>query len=359
MSKIRSTQEIFLIATLDFKMFEFSYFFSILISLAAVFSVIKINTKIGILDFPNERSSHVKAVPRSGGIGFITAFLLSFVLFESMIVLEHLWLFASIFLVFITGVYDDYVGLKPKGKFLAIAFAVCMLYMENIYIDSLGIYFGVELKLFYFALPFTMFAVVGFTNALNLIDGLDGLASSVSIAIFVSFLYIGLVFNDKTIFLISFFALSVLSAYLIFNWAPARVFMGDSGSLTLGFIICVVAILSLKYIHPVTILYLCAIPIIDTLVVMIRRISIGVSPFRADKTHIHHILHRFFLSTQKSVIFLFLVQLLFCFLGYVVARHIELYPEGLFPFAMIVAFAILLVISYMLSTAILQNENQI
>lgn len=340
-------------------MFELSYIFSFFISLATVFLVIKINTKIGVLDFPNERSSHVKAVPKSGGIGFVVAFFLSFALFESVILVEHLWLFASIFVVFATGIYDDYTGLQPKGKFLAIAVAVGMLYMENIYIDSLGLYFGVDLKLFYFALPFTMFAVVGFTNALNLIDGLDGLASSVSIAIFGSFLYIGFVFNDQTIFLISFFALSVLCAYLVFNWAPAKVFMGDSGSLTLGFIICIVAILSLKYIHPVTILYLAAIPIIDTLVVMIRRINKGESPFKADKTHIHHILRRFFFSTQKSVIFLFLVQLLFCFLGYVVARHIELYPNGLFPFAMIVTFAILLAVSYMLSTAILQNENQI
>lgn len=340
-------------------MFEFSYIFSFFISFAAIFLVIKINTKIGILDFPNERSSHVKAVPKSGGIGFIAAFFLSFVLFENSVFLEYLWLFASIFVVFITGIYDDYIGLKPIGKFLAIAFAVGMLYMQNIYIDSLGLYFGVDLKLFYFALPFTMFAVAGFTNALNLIDGLDGLASSVSIAIFASFLYIGLVFNDQLIFLISFFALSVLCAYLIFNWSPASVFMGDSGSLTLGFIICIVSILSLKYIHPVTILYLSAIPIIDTLVVMIRRMSIGISPFKADKKHIHHILQRFFLSTQKSVVFLFLVQLLFCFLGYVVARHIELYPNGLFPFAMIVTFMIILAISYMLFTAILQNENQI
>ena len=339
-------------------MFEFSYIFSFFISFVLVFLVIKLNTRMGILDFPNERSSHVKAIPKSGGVGFVTAFFLSFILFERTLIMDHPWLFASIFIIFAVGVYDDYIGIKPLGKFLAIAICVFFLSLENISINSLGLYLGTEINLFYLSLPFTFFAVAGFTNALNLIDGLDGLAATITIAILATFLYIGIVFHDKTIFALCLFTLLVLSAYLLFNWSPAKLFMGDSGSLTLGFIICIVAILSLKYIHPVTILYLSAIPIIDTLVVMIRRINMGFSPFLADKTHIHHILHHFFGSTQKTVIFLFLVQLLFCFLGYVVARHIELYPNGLFPIAMIVAFGILLSISYMLFTAILKNENQ-
>lgn len=98
-------------------------------------------------------------------------------------------------------------------------------------------------------------------------------------------------------------------AFLLFNWYPAKIFMGDSGSLFLGFVISVIATMSLKYIHPVAVLYLAALPIMDTLIVMVRRMRRGMSPFTPDKTHMHHILlkkckeNSLFFSTHANSFF--------------------------------------------------------
>lgn len=337
-------------------MITLKYIFPFLLSLLLISLLIKYASKISIVDIPNSRSMHKKTTPKSGGIGFISAFFIFFLLFELDLFLDHIYMFTSIALIFVVGFWDDFKYLKPKNKFLAIALATLFLYFDGIYIDSLGIYFGSNLELFYLALPFTIFVVSGFTNALNLIDGLDALAAGISIVILGTFAFIGIIYEDTLIFTLSISSISVLLAFMIFNYSPAKIFMGDSGSLTIGFIISIVAILSIKYIHPVIILYFCAIPIIDTLIVMFRRINQNRSPFMADKTHIHHILYRFFKDTKQSAIFLILIQILFCFLGYVVARHIELYPNGLFPLAMIFTFFILLIMSYMIFTAILRES---
>lgn len=338
-------------------MIELKYITALILSMAFVYLLIKNAVKIGILDTPRDRSVHSEVVPSSGGIGFIFAIFITFILFDTQLFLQYIYMFIAIFLIYLIGMYDDFNDVRPRIKFLAIFVASVILYFNNIYIDSLGSYFGFEMPLGLLALPFTIFAIAGFTNALNLIDGLDGLASGVSLIILATFAYVGMVFNDDFILLLSLMTSFALLGFMIFNWNPSKIFMGDSGSLTLGFIISIIAILSLKYIHPVVILYFTAIPLIDTLVVMIRRIKMRKSPFQADKTHIHHILFKFFGTTKKTVVFLMMTQTIFCFLGYVVARHIELYPKGLFPFAMIVSFIILTTMAYMVFTQILKNEG--
>ena len=336
-------------------MITIKYIFPFLLSFLLIYLLIKYASKIAILDIPNDRSIHKDTTPRSGGIGFISALLISFILMEFTLFAEHIYMFAAIAIIFAVGFWDDYKHVAPKTKFFMIGLSTLFLYLDNIYINSLGIYFGFDATLLYLSVPFTIFVVSGFTNALNLIDGLDGLAAGISIVILATFAYVGIVFDDELIFLLSIFTISVLLAFMLFNWSPAKIFMGDGGSLTIGFIISTIAILSIKHIHPVIILYFAAVPIIDTIVVMLRRINMKRSPFLADKTHIHHILHRFFGDTKQTATFLILAQLIFCFLGYVVARHIELYPNGLFPIAMIFTFFILIAMAYMVFTAILKK----
>jgi len=102
---------------------------------------------------------------------------------------------------------------------------------------------------------------------------------------------IGFINNDNTLMVWSALLISVILAFLILNWHPAKVFMGDSGSLLLGFIIAILSVKALQYVNPVSILFLAAVPILDTLVVFRRRIQRGMSPFTADKNHLHHILN--------------------------------------------------------------------
>jgi len=337
-------------------MIEIKYILPFILSFLFIYLLIRYASKIGILDIPNDRSVHNGAIPRSGGLGFISALFISFMILEFNLFVQHIYMFLAIAIIFVVGFWDDYKNIAPKIKFFAIGLSTLFLYFDNIYIDSLGVYFGFDVTLAYLSIPFTVFVVSGFTNALNLIDGLDGLAAGISIAILATFAYVGIVFDDELIFLLSIFTIAVLVAFILFNWSPAKIFMGDGGSLTIGFIISTIAVLSIKHIHPVIILYFAAIPIIDTVVVMLRRINMKRSPFLADKTHIHHILHRFFGDTKQTATFLILTQLIFCFLGYVVARHIELYPNGLFPIAMIFTFFILIAMAYMVFTAILKKE---
>lgn len=321
--------------------------------------IIKANAlKLGLVDIPNSRSSHKKITPRGAGIGFGFAYIL-FSSFSVWGLLPNLWLLIlAIFMVYLIGILDDHKDASPKTKFYVIFFSCFLLYMDDISITSLGQYFGYDLTLSYFALPFTMFALAGFTNALNLIDGIDGLAGSIAVVILSSFLYIGYVFSDTLIFYLSLHAIIAVLAFLFFNWHPAKIFMGDSGSLLLGFLVSLIATLSLKYIHPIVVLYLAALPIIDTLVVMTRRVRRGKSPFSPDKTHIHHILLNFFeQKVRKTVLFLILLQVLFSTFGLFLVDSYDDMGEGMLSSIALLVFGGINILAYMLFTGMKRRQR--
>ena len=332
--------------------FILSYFFIKLIINNAVY--------LGLTDIPNERSSHTKITPRGAGIGFGFSFFLSILLFEFSLFLEYWLVFLSIFIVFLVGILDDHKDATPRAKFYVIFLATFLLFLNDISIYSLGTFLGFDLKLWYFALPFTMFALAGFTNALNLIDGLDGLAASISLVILSTFLYIGYINNDNLIISLCLFSMTSLLSFLVFNWNPAQIFMGDSGSLFLGFIISVIAVLSLKYIHPISVFYLTALPILDTVVVMVRRIKKRISPFSPDKTHIHHILLGFFSKKVKTtVLFLVLMQSLFSIAGLMMANSSNKLTLGSYSFLAFIAFIFIVALFYMVLTGMKRRQKLI
>ena len=269
--------------------------------------------KFGLLDIPNERSVHKKPVARGAGIVFAFVFLISFFIFNLFSNLEtnFFYVYIAMLVVYFTGIYDDMHEIRSRTKFIFIILAAIIAYYDGFAIHSLGDYFGYELSLGWFALPFTVFAVVGFTNALNLTDGLDGLASSISIVILVSLSYLGFIHDDLFLSCIPLLLVASLLAFLIFNWYPAKIFMGDSGSLFLGFTIAMLSIYALKYINPSSILFLAAIPLLDTLVVMRRRRQRKQSLFTADKNHLHHILLKFKKDKLFTVASLIRLQILF------------------------------------------------
>ena len=322
--------------------------------------IIKNATIFGLTDIPNERSSHTNITPRGAGIGFGFSFFVSILIFNYPLFIENWLVFLGIFLVFSIGILDDHKDASPKAKFYAIFAATILLFLNDISIYNLGSFFGFEISLWYFALPFTMFALAGFTNALNLIDGLDGLAGSVSIIILSSFLYIGYINHDELMITISSITIASLVAFMFLNWNPAKIFMGDSGSLFLGFVVSVVATLSLQYIHPAAVFYLAALPIVDTLVVMTRRLKKGISPFNPDKTHIHHILLKFFgKKVKKTVLFLSLMQILFSLTGLMLALSSKKLGDGPASFAALVAFIGITLLFYMIFTGMKRRQKLI
>ncbi len=259
----------------------------------------KYATSFGLVDVPNERSSHDTPTPRGAGVAIYISFVAIIVLFHLDFFIQYSSFFLSLSIVFLLGLYDDIRDSRARTKLIVIAIATSIAFVFGGFeIKTLGNWFGYDLVLPYaLSLIFTIFAVAGFTNALNLIDGLDGLAGTISFIILASLFYIGIVYNDQFIIIVSFFTLISLLAFLVFNWFPASVFMGDSGSLSLGFIIAMLSIKATEYVSDTTILFLAAVPIIDTIIVMTRRIQRKISPFAPDKSHMHHKI----MDVKKSV----------------------------------------------------------
>ncbi|MDD3342468.1 MAG: MraY family glycosyltransferase [Sulfurospirillaceae bacterium] len=271
---------------------------------------------IPILDIPNGRSTHLHATPRSGGIAIFFSFCLSSFLFTT----EQGSLFLiPLFLVFVMGLWDDMFSLSSKQKLAMTFVAGMILFVCGFDIQRFGIFLGHEVVFpFNIALCFCAFAIAGFSNAVNLIDGLDGLASVVSIAILLAFAYIGFKFNDAFLWYMTTSIISILCGFLCFNWHPAKIFMGDSGSFVLGFLISMVAIYAIQkeYITAISILLLAAIPILDTLIVMLRRTLQGKNPLSADRTHMHHlILEQQQGNVVKTVLIIGLLQAFFSYIG--------------------------------------------
>jgi UDP-GlcNAc:undecaprenyl-phosphate GlcNAc-1-phosphate transferase len=291
---------------------------TLLLTLIALFIFMKYAQTFGFIDLPNHRSMHTKTTPRGAGI----AFALSSLLMAMILILfdddfkEFSLIYLSITIIFIGGVLDDYKGISPKLKFIFILFATLIVTFDGIFIHSLGEYLGYEITLpTLFAIPFTFFAIAGFTNALNLLDGLDGLAGTVSVIMMGAFMWIGYTHHDTLMVTLSAIFIASLVAFLLFNWYPAKFFMGDSGSLTLGFVIAILAIRAMDYIAPTAVLFILAVPVLDTFVVITRRLQRGRSPMMADKNHMHHILFNRYKDMKYTVIILIGIQIAFTMIG--------------------------------------------
>lgn len=308
---------------------------------------------IGLVDIPNERSAHQHVTPRGAGIAFYLAVMVVFLLFDYPFARQYALSLLATFLVFGIGTVDDLWGTSPRSKFIVLFFAVILLYFDKIVITDIGTYFGIHIPLGWFALPFTLFAALTFTNALNLIDGLDGLAATISIVILAGFFAIGYLHQDSFMMLFAGGYLAALAAFLFYNWHPASIFMGDSGSLILGFVITIVAVKSLEYIPAVDILYLAALPIIDTTVAVIRRKRTGRGIFAADSCHLHHVLSSYFgHDTRKSVLLLAMTQLLYTLTGLWLAAK---YDGGI----LLLLFLLNLFIVYVAVTALIKRQGRI
>ena len=302
-----------------------------IITFIFIYLLIHYSEKLRLVDIPNERSMHKKVIPRGAGIAFVLSVFLVVLLFDFEHLKTYYYIYLAIAIVFIVGTLDDLKDISPKIKFIFIFFSSLLLYINDFAIYSLGTYLGYEIVLpAWFVFPFTFFAIAGYTNALNLMDGLDGLAASISIVIFVTFLAIGIENGDELLISLSSFFTVTLLAFLLFNWNPAKIFMGDSGSLSLGIVIAILAIHSIQYITPASTLFIIAMPILDTFIVMTRRIQRGQSPFKADKNHMHHFLFNVKDDVRYTVMILVFMQIVFSIIGYQQIQSNELLSLILF-----------------------------
>jgi len=270
---------------------------------------------VGAMDVPDKRKVHSKPMPRLGGLGIYMGFLLGYILFGTMSVKMNAILIGSIIII-ITGIFDDIKPIPAKIKFLfqIIAASIVAIY-GNILLKDLSA-FGFYIDFGYFSYPITILFIVGIINCINLIDGLDGLAAGISSIYFIT-IGIVILFWSHTFGLdavITFVMLGSTLGFLFHNFNPAKIFMGDSGSMFLGYIIAVIALLGFKNVTMTTLLVpICflAIPILDTLFAIIRRIINKKPIAEPDKQHLHHQLLNLKLSHRNVVLVIYLVDILF------------------------------------------------
>lgn len=247
-----------------------------------------------LFDATDERKTHVGQIPRLGGIGIFISLLVAVITINLIFKFEIPFAFyIGLFLIFVSGVVDDFKPIKPIIKLLtqiaaSLALIVGGITFSQVYIPFLNI----MLNLGYFSYPITIMWIIGMTNALNLLDGMDGQAGGVSfISVFV-FGIISLILGQFGIAVLAFILAGALLGFLCFNLPPAKIFMGDSGALTLGYFL---AALPLLYQSPeikgkivLVVIALLIIPILDVFSALIRRTMDGRSFFSPDRGHIHH-----------------------------------------------------------------------
>ncbi len=248
---------------------------------------------LGGIDHPDARKVHRIGTPRLGGIAIMLSLLLAVLLF--MDISGELWGFlAGALIIFLTGLVDDLATLTPRqklgGQFLAASVAVLA---GGIELHSLGNLFGLgELQLGYLSIPITIFAIVGLANAINLLDGLDGLAAGVCAMATATFAVLAYSSGNDHLLALCLALLGALIGFLKYNTHPARTFMGDSGSLLLGYCMGTFSIMLVSggngTVSEVTPLMVLAVPIFDTLLVMGKRIRSGRCLFSPDNSHFHH-----------------------------------------------------------------------
>jgi UDP-GlcNAc:undecaprenyl-phosphate GlcNAc-1-phosphate transferase len=272
-----------------------SVILALLIALITIPVVIKWVKKRGFLALPNHRTSHVVPTPSMGGIGIYLGLLavLPFVVFN----MEIVALLGCVTILFIAGFWDDRYDMKSLVKLTVQLGCAIILYLSGFKIDNLhGIMGFDEIPVLWSSL-ITIIFIVGVTNAFNLIDGIDGLAGGISLINSFFFGFIFLMNNQLNYAIIAFALCGALLGFLRYNFSPAKIFMGDTGSLFLGLLMGVFIIKTFQTnvnteLSMSVSLILIFLPTFDTLRLFMLRILNKRNPFSADKNHIHHVVLR-------------------------------------------------------------------
>ena len=295
-----------------------------------------------LYDIPNERKVHKNATPRMGGISFFPSMLIAFTAILMYVPITdkynlsvNIWsavFFIGLLVIYLTGIVDDLVGLKAPTKFIVQIATGCLLPFCGLYINNLYGLFGIGEVPYYIGIPLTIFIMVLIDNAINLIDGIDGLAAGLSIIALMGFLAYFMQYHVfvHTYSILAAGMMGALIAFLYFNLfgKPERntkIFMGDSGSLSLGFILgflfikCASENTTIWPTRPEALLVpltLVFVPVADVIRVTCYRLLHHKPLFDADKNHIHHKLMKAGMSQHLTLVIILGLSLVYCMLNY-------------------------------------------
>ncbi len=265
---------------------------------------------IGAVDVPtDERRMHTKPTPRIGGLAIFGGFSISSLVFGTYSPALGAVLAGGLMMV-VLGILDDVYRLKAWMKLIAQIGAAAVASLFGVVIEHITL-FGVVIEFGVFSIPITILWIVGLTNAINLLDGLDGLACGVSAIMSITLLGVVLLHGDYQSALLMAILAAACLGFLPFNTNPARIFMGDTGSLFLGFAMAVMSVQGVFKMHTVISfiipLSMFALPLLDTLFAIFRRLKGGESPFAPDRKHLHHKLVDMGFTQREAVRILYAV----------------------------------------------------
>lgn len=333
-------------------------FVTFLVSVLLVPIVKKVAEHVGAMDVPNARKVHKKPMPRLGGLAIYIAFLLGYILY-GQISTQMISILIGSFLLIIVGIFDDINSVPAKYKFLVqtIAASIVVVYgklgFSELTILGLSFHFPMIINDI-----LAIFFIVAITNAINLIDGLDGLSSGISAIYFLTIAVIALITNKLggIDIILSLIMLGATLGFLFHNFPPAKIFMGDTGSLFLGFMISIIALLGYKVttftslVVPIVVL---AIPIFDTLFAILRRLLKGQSVAVADKEHFHHQLLKMKYSPVASILIIYAIDIAFA-----VVSILYVLGDNQFAIAIYVVLMILLLFVVLRTDILFEHKKK-
>tara|TARA_R110000787_G_scaffold19087_3_gene57681 strand:+ start:3969 stop:4997 length:1029 start_codon:yes stop_codon:yes gene_type:complete len=292
---------------------------------------------VGLVDKPNARKRHNGQVPLIGGISIFAAVLAASLLWLPDTLELRMYLIASAMMVFI-GALDDKYDLKVRIRIVGqIIIASLMIYGVGGYIANLGNLFGLgDIQLGPVGIIFTYFAIIVVINAYNMVDGIDGLIGSLSLNTFTAIAVLFLMSGNNSYLSYPLMLATATLPYLMFNLGyfkkySKKIFMGDAGSMFIG--LSVIWLLTIgtqgnnTSFRPVTALWICAVPLMDMLAIVMRRYRKGKSPFKPDRDHLHHILQRAGLSSRQTLVVISIFAALMSLIG-VLGEYFQV-PESI------------------------------
>ncbi|QNK87293.1 undecaprenyl/decaprenyl-phosphate alpha-N-acetylglucosaminyl 1-phosphate transferase [Sporosarcina sp. resist] len=276
--------------------------------------VIKLAFRIGAVDRPNYRKVHASVMPRIGGLAIFGAFLIGYAVLLPKD--EHaVGILIGAVIIIVMGFLDDMLEITAKAKLAGqLAAAIVVVVWGGLQIEVINLPFIGEFDFGYLSIPITIIWIIGITNAINLIDGLDGLAAGVSTIALITIAVMAMIMENAFVGATASILAASSLGFLFYNFHPAKIFMGDTGSLFLGFMISVLALLGFKNVAVVSLIIpviILGIPISDTFFAIVRRIRTKQPIMAPDKSHLHHCLLRSGFSHRQTVLVIYALAILF------------------------------------------------
>lgn len=314
---------------------------SFVISFLTIPVIIKYSFKKNIFDIPGRRKIHKKITPSMGGIAiFIGFFISSLVWIEILNWKDIKFILVSLFVIFFIGVRDDLVPLRAMIKLIGqILVAFMIIFLLDLRLESFYGMFGLTTSWpLFVSYLVTVLTIIVITNSFNLIDGLDGLAGTIATISLISYGIWFYLVGEDIYSILSFAMAGGIFAFLIFNWEPSEVFMGDTGALVIGMMLSMLTIHFIDYNYNLPVnspfrfnasissaVCFIIIPLVDTLRIVILRLSKRQSPFAPDKSHVHHAIMRLGMTHQQTTLILGSVHILFVIIAIIFRQASDSY----------------------------------